>query len=151
MARRKAFTLIEVMVAIVIISTVIAALITMSGNNTHIFSNLRNTIMINQYASFFISNKQYGLTNNDVSLDKLVDDFDLDKDLRRKLKTIDINIKYTVIDQIDMGKYDNSENIDEEGTDTEEDVNSALLIEIGRTTLRTDSASTSLLRVQVNN
>lgn len=88
MAKQKnAFTLIEVLVSVVIISTVIMALLTMNGNTKHLFSSFKNQTDINQYGSFFISNETYGFEKDDgVTLDKLIDGFDIDRDLRQKLK-----------------------------------------------------------------
>ncbi|MEA2100519.1 MAG: prepilin-type N-terminal cleavage/methylation domain-containing protein [Campylobacterota bacterium] len=151
---RYAFTLIEVMVAVVIISTVIMALLTMSGNNTHLFSSFKNQIKINQYASFFISNTDYGLENEDVTLDKLVSEFDLETDLRRELKSIKVDVNYQVIEQIDMSEFEESddeieEKYDDSMEEEEENVNSSLIIEIGKTVLRVHDSSVSLLRIQV--
>jgi len=153
---RDAFTLIEVMIAVLIISTVIMALITMSGNNTHLFANFKNQKQINQYASFFISNDKYGLENEDVTLDKLVDEFDLETDLRRKLKTIKVDVNYKVIDTINMNEFDdtedenNHENNDyAESNDNNKTTNSSLIIEIGKTVLRVEKSSVALVRIQI--
>jgi len=148
---KKAFTLIEVMIAVVIISTVIMALITMSGNNTHIFSTFKNKTEVNQYASFFISNPDYGYENEKVYLDDLLGEFDVESDLRRELKSTQVELNYKEVDRIDMSEFDESEqeeeNLDEQGQ--EKEVASALIIEIGRTTLKTEDSSVSLLRIQV--
>ena len=147
---RKAFTLIEVMVAVVIISTVIMALLTMSGNNTHMFSNFKSQIKINQYASFFISNDKYGLENEDVTLYKLVDEFDLETDLRRELKSIKVDVIYQVLDQIDMSEFDDEDQSSDDIREDEEDesVNSSLIIEIGKTVLKLQDSSVALTRIQ---
>lgn len=152
---RGAFTLIEVMVAVLIITTVIMALITMSGNNTHYFSSLKNKTKIDQYASLFISNTKYGLENEDVTLDKLVDQFDIETDLRRELKAIKVNVNYQVIDTIDMSEFEDTNEDDTnqyEATDSNEQndsVNSNLIIEIGKTVLRVDDSSVPLVRIQI--
>jgi len=150
---RDAFTLIEVMIAVLIISTVIMALITMSGNNTHLFSTFKNQKHINQYASFFIANDKYGLENEDVTLDKLVDEFDLETDLRRELKTKKVSVNYQVIDEIDMSEFEekDEEDLDDyvDNDSEDENVNSSLIIEIGKTVLRVKDSSVSLLRIQI--
>lgn len=150
---RDAFTLIEVMIAVLIISTVIMALITMSGNNTHLFSTFKNQKQINQYASFFIANDKYGLENEDVTLDKLVDEFDLETDLRRELKTKKVSVNYQVIDEIDMSEFEekDEEDLDDyvDNDSEDENVNSSLIIEIGKTVLRVKDSSVSLLRIQI--
>jgi len=150
---RDAFTLIEVMIAVLIISTVIMALITMSGNNTHLFSTFKNQKQINQYASFFIANNKYGLENEDVTLDKLVDEFDLETNLRRELKTKKVAVNYQIIDEIDMSEFEekDEEDLDDyvDNNSEDENVNSSLIIEIGKTVLRVKDSSVSLLRIQI--
>ena len=154
---RKAFTLIEVMISVLIISTVIMALITMNGNNTHIFSSFKKQAKINQYASFFISNKEYGFENNSVDLDDLVSEFDVEDELRKKLKELKVAVIYQIVDEIDMSDFEESE----EDEDTQEEipddssdeepkkVSSSLVIEIGKTTLKVKDSSVSLLRIKV--
>ena len=145
---KNAFTLIEVMIAVVIISTVIMALLTMSGNNTHIFSSFKEKTKINQYASFFIANSEYGYERKTIFLDNLVSDFDVESDLRRMLKKVKVALTYQIVEQIDMSGFQESD--EEEPQEQEEDkqVNSSLIIEIGRTTLKIDKSSVSLLRIK---
>ena len=149
MAKQKnAFTLIEVLVSVVIISTVIMALLTMNGNTKHLFSSFKNQTDINQYGSFFISNKTYGFEKDDgVTLDKLIDGFDIDRDLRQKLKKEKVDILYTISNKIDMGEFEEDE--ESENYDEEKEVNSNLIIEIGKTTIRTKISSISLVRIKV--
>ena len=151
---RDAFTLIEVMVSVVIISTVILALLTMGGNNTHLFSSFKEQSKINQYASFFISNIDYGLEDDSVVMDDLLSEFNVEDDLRRELKEIKVELLYKIVEQIDLSEYEDSD--DEEGMDDEEnfedenkDTNSSLIIEIGRTTLKLKDSSTALLRIKI--
>ena len=154
---RKAFTLIEVMISVLIISTVIMALITMSGNNTHIFSSFKKQVQVNQYVSFFISKKDYGFENDSVDLDDLVSEFDVEDELRKKLKELKVEVLYQIVDEIDMSDFEESEEDEDtqeelpDETSDEEDkqVSSNLVIEIGRTTLKVKDSSASLLRIKV--
>jgi len=91
---KEAFTLIEVMVSVMIISVVIMALIEMFSNNTHLFSYIKKQTTITQYTSFFISNKEYGFQNKDVTLNDLLRDFNLDDTLRRELKNSKTKVLY---------------------------------------------------------
>ena len=148
----EGFTLIEVMIAVVIISTVIMALLTMSGNNTHIFSSFKDKTKINQYASFFIANSEYGYEKKTIFLDNLVSDFDVESDLRRELKRVKVALTYQIVEQVDMSEFqesDEEEEIQEQEEEEDKQVNSSLIIEIGRTTLKIDKSSVSLLRIQV--
>ena len=149
---RKAFTLIEVMVSVVIISTVILALLTMGGNNTHLFLSFKEQSKINQYASFFISNPDYGLEDDSVMMDDLLSEFDVEDELRRELKEIKVELLYRIIEQIDLSEYEDSEEENEDSEISEDeikDTNSSLIIEIGKTTLKLKDSSTALLRIQV--
>ncbi len=150
---RKGFTLIEVMIAVVIISTVIMALLEMFANNIHIFSTLTKKTQINQYSSFFISNPEQGLEKEDaLTLYDLIEDFDVEDELRRELKEVKIKIVYQELETIDMSDFDGSEEeIDETKNSDEEEkeVNSNMVFEIGKTVLKFDDSSVALLRLRV--
>jgi len=132
---RTAFTLIEVMVAVMIISVVIMALIRMYSNNTFLFSSYKKQGKINQYTSLLIGNKDYGFENKEIHLYDLVSDFDLDDDLRRKLKAQKAKIQYKILNIIDL-----SEESNESAT--------GMVLELGNTLLKTNDNSLSLLRLR---
>ncbi len=132
---RKAFTLIEVMVAVVIISIVIMALLEMRGHTTHIFSRLSEKSEINQHLSFLVSNKEYGFKNTSITLDKLLDDFDMDNELRHHLQAIKVDLVYQEIDSIELAEND------------DENLSSTMVFEIGKTILKTEKSSTALTRI----
>jgi len=128
--QRDGFTLIEVMVSVMIISVVIMALIKMYANNTHIYTTLKLQTDTNQYSSFLISNDDYGFENKEVRLNDLLGEFDLNDDLRRKLKMIKVKLTYQELQQIE----------DDEDT-------SSVILTIGKTTIKTQNSSTSFLRL----
>jgi prepilin-type N-terminal cleavage/methylation domain-containing protein len=143
---RKAFTLIEVMIAVVIISVVIAALIQMFANNTHIFSSLKSQSKINSYVSLFIANDTYGLEDREVSLDDLVSEFNVESELRAVLRETKAKIIYKELESIDMREYEEGEEVDQE---SEASVNSGLVFEVGSSTIKIHDSSASLLRIQI--
>jgi prepilin-type N-terminal cleavage/methylation domain-containing protein len=134
---RKAFTLIEVMVAVMIISVVIAALIKMFANNTHIFSQLTKQAKINQYASLFISNPDYGLEEKNIHLDDLVTDFKPESNLAKELRDTKVKILYQKLEQIDLSESD------------QQDSNSSMIFEIGKTVLKMNDSSVALIRIRM--
>lgn len=134
---KNAFTLIEVMVAVMIISVVIMALLEMQGNSAHIFSKLTSQIKISQYASLFISNPDYGFEKKSVDLDDLLNDFKLEDDLRRELKNIKVKVVYEELELLDMSESDDDE------------VSSSLVLEIGKTILKVNDSSTALVRFRI--
>lgn len=154
---RKAFTLIEVMVSVVIISIVILALLQIFANNTHIFLSLKNKTKINQYSSFFMSNIDRGFEDETTVLHRLVEEFPLEDELRRELKEIKIKIVYQELEKIDMSDFEggddeSQEDIEEEQPQEEEEdkeSTSNMVFEVGKTILKMDDASVSLLRLRI--
>ena len=150
---KRAFTLIEVMVAVMIISVVILALLQMFANNTHIFSQLTKQAKINQYASLFLANPDYGFETKSVSLNELVSDFKVNDALNSELKKSKVEIVYQKIKQIDMSEYDDKNREKEkeklEPSKENQTVHSNMVFEIGKTVLKTDKSSIALLRLKV--
>ncbi len=154
---RSAFTLIEVMVAVMIISVVILALLNMQGNSSFIFSKLTKDAQVNQYASFFISNTDYGFENKNVRMDALVKEFDVENKLRRELKNVKVEVIYQELEKIDMQEYEDTENTldeyDEQGVLKQN--SSSMAFEVGKTILKVkgrdakEEASTSLIRLRM--
>jgi len=133
----KGFTLIEVMISVVIISIVIAGLLEMRGNSTHLFMQFSKQSSMNQYASLLLSNEVYGFENKKMGLDRLVQDFNLDNDLRRELKNIKIELTYQELDKIDMRELE------------DEGAISSAIFEIGKTHIKTKDLSISALRLRL--
>jgi len=147
---RKGFTLIEVMISVVIISSVIVALLEMYSNNTHIFSVIDKKVKINQYATFFLANHEVGFEKDEVWLIDLVDGFDLEEDLRRKLKNIKAKILYQKLETIDLADFeeDTTQEDGEEETQDKE-VKSTMVFEVGKTILQAQQSSVGYLRLQL--
>jgi len=141
---RKAFTLIEVMVAVMIVSVVIAALLQMQGNTNHKLLQLKKSIKDNQYNSFLISEaNRYGFDSSNINLYRLVEKFDLESDLRRHLKATKIKVSYEILDVLDSNDFD------DESDDEEENSGNGIILEIGKTDLKSDKFALSLLRVKL--
>ena len=104
MVSRRAFTLIEVMVAVMIVSVVIASLLKLQGNSSHMLMKLQQNQNNNHFTTFLLYNRDYGLQKHSQKLNlyRLVDNFDMDDDLRRELKSINATIKYKQIRKIDL-------------------------------------------------
>ena len=152
MLKREAFTLIEVMVAVMIISVVILALIEMFSNNSHIFSSFNKKTKTNQYASFFISNPVYGFEKKSLNMYDLISDFKLESDLIRELKLVKVDLLYQEIERIDMSEFEDdkdTDNEEEQYYDEEKEVNSAIVFEIGKSIIKLQDSSTGLLRLRV--
>lgn len=144
MSRREAFTLIEVMIAVMIISVVITALLQLQSNNTKSFMHLQKMQQNLQYLSLLQGGK-YGYENDTLTLDRMVERFDLDDDLRRKLKNIHAEIIYQKLDTIDMKEFSDFS----EENSTQEAKQSPLVLEVGRTILQLPGGSASIMRVRV--
>lgn len=143
---RKGFTLIEVMVAVVIISVVIMALIKLFANNSHIFSTLSDKSKNNQYLSFLVSPTNYGFDDKETTLYTLVEEFDIQSELKRELKSIKVKLLYQELESIDMSESESESETQED--DTEKEANSNMVFEIGKTVLKVDETSVSMLRIK---
>ncbi len=133
----RAFTLIEVMVSVMIISVVITALIQMFSNNTHLFSQLKKQATTNAYASLFLSNHDYGFESKNVHLDTVLSDFKVEGELRKTLKNTQVKILYQRVKQIDIRKND------------DEKSHANLAFEIGKSILKLNDSSIALMRIRM--
>ena len=97
---------------------------------------MQNDVKAQQYITL-IMHSDYGLQNKHFSLDKTLARFDIDDDLRRRLKSIDVRVRYKKIQIIDLAE--------------EEDNASATgqNLEIGKTVVTFPDGSYSYLRVSV--
>jgi prepilin-type N-terminal cleavage/methylation domain-containing protein len=143
MPKRSGFTLIEVMVSVVIISTVILALLELISNSSHIFSILNKKSQSNQYISLLIANKDYGHEDKKATMYDLVREFDIESELRRELKSQKIKILYQELETIDMSESQEVES-DEAAASS-----SGMVFEIGRTIIQMPESSASLLRIKL--
>ncbi len=134
---RAAFTLVEVMVSVMIISVVIMALIEMHGNSTHLFTNIKERLHVSFLPSLLIANPDYGYENKTLSADMLTKDFILDDDLRRKLKALNITLSYEQLDSMQAPISDKNSTLDSQNS----------LFYIGKTTLKVENSSVSFLRI----
>ena len=135
----------EVMVAVMIISVVVAALLQLQSNNTETFLRLKKMQHSLQYASLLQGSK-YGFENDSLTLDRTVERFDLDDDLRRELKDIHAKVIYQKLETIDTKEFDDT--FTDEQSQSEND-QTPLVIEIGRTILQLPDASASVMRIRI--
>ena len=152
---RNAFTLIEVMVAVVIVSIVIAALLEMQGNNSFKFLQIKEMMHSNQYNSFLLSQgSAYGFEEDSLDMERLVDDFDFESDLRRKLSSIKTKITYeelTVIDTNEFIEGDDNASDGESEDVQEQTASTGIILEIGKTMIKSEKENIDghLIRVRV--
>jgi len=148
---KSAFTLIEVMVAVMIISVVIMALIKMYSNNTHLFSIMKKQVQTNQYSSLLIANEEYGFLNKNIRMYDLVKDFDLEFKLRRELKDMKAKIIYQELESIDLSESsgEESESESEDYQQNENEASSGLVLEMGNSVIKMKNASNAILRLRI--
>lgn len=142
----SAFTLIEVMVAVMIVSVVIGALLQMQGNTSSKFFQIKKIMQSSQYGSFLLSvSEKHGFEDSSSDIKTLLDDFELESDLRRKLKAMKIDIEYEELQVIDtneiLGENDQNEQ--------ESTAGSGVTFEIGKTLLKMEESSIELIRVRL--
>ena len=143
---RAAFTLIEVMVAVMIVSVVIAALLQMQGSSANSLFEIKRMMQRAQYASFMIEQREkYGFENSSVDLLRFTEDFALESELRQRLKAIAVRVHYEEVERLDTSS------MSEEMRDANlsESQNSGVVLEIGKTQLHSQHFTISLLRVRL--
>jgi prepilin-type N-terminal cleavage/methylation domain-containing protein len=146
----KGFTLIELMVAVMIISVVIASLLQLFSNNTTLFNNVQKQLGSTMQCTLLLGNREIGFEKETVRLDDLVKGFDIDDELRRSLKTKKAFITYTEVRSMDLSEMEEASG--QEETDEEIVVDEGAMaqaLEIGRTTLKIGDQSSSFLRLKL--
>ena len=128
------------MVAVMIVSVVIAALWQMRGDTSNKFFNIQKMINTNQYDSFLLyTDNKYGFESSNIDMKRLANDFRVQSDLRRKLSSMKVKIKYEKLQVIDTSEF----NSDEQNATT------GIIFEIGKTDLVAKKFSSSLIRIRV--
>lgn len=145
--RRHAFTLIEVMVAVMLVSVVIMALLQLFANNTHIFSSLEKKSQTNQYLSFLVTNPQYGFEDKRGTLYDVVSDFDLQDELRHELKNIKAELVYKELEVIDLKEFAAETNSSQ--NEELQETNADMIFEIGSSVIKLEESSGALLRLRL--
>jgi len=142
---RRGFTLIEVMVAVMIVSVVIAALLQMQGSTIDKFFGIKNMMKTNQYSSLLLSQREkYGFEKSHLSMYQLVEDFDLESDLRRRLKRDRLSLDYK-----ELATYDTSEYNDTTDENSETTGSLGVVFEIGKTIFKIKDDSHSFIRIKI--
>ena len=138
-----------------IISVVIASLLQLFSTNSHAFSSIEKKIHHTNTTTLLLGNAIYGYENKSVDLAELVKDFNIDDDLRRKLKRQKVRIIYTEVKSFDFSDAaetltDNnlSSSQANEGEVTDASQATAAL-EIGKTTMKTSQYTSSFLRIKI--
>ncbi len=145
---RRGFTLIEVMVAVMIISLVIGVLLQLFSNNTRLFSSMRGHSELCMRSSLLIGNIAYGYENDKVTLDELVQEFEINDELRRKLKKHKAKITYTPVKELDTKKKEIEDIVEPYMNDNDEGLKERVM-EIGRSSFEMDEFQTAYLRLKM--
>ena len=102
---KKAISLVEVLVSIMLITTVIAAILQMKDNNLFYLDKFQNSSLNNSYLNFAVdSSSREEKRNKSIYLNSQVDF--KDDAIRKELKKIKIFIKDTVLKDISIPKND---------------------------------------------
>ena len=124
-----------------IVSVVIAALLQMRGETAHKFLEIKKMLQTNQYNSLLIAqNSKYGFEKTNMDMNRLVEDFDLESNLRRKLKSIKVELGYEELKTVDTSEFEESD----QGSS-----GSGLVFEIGDTSIKTENFTLHMMRVRV--
>ncbi len=91
--KRRAFTLLEVMIAVMIVTVVIAALLELQSNTTYLFGRLGEQRKADMMMSLLIGSRYSGVENDGLTMDRSVERFFISDELRQELKQIKAEIK----------------------------------------------------------
>lgn len=97
---KKAFTLMEVIIAVSLLSVVMLSLFQVKGNNIFILEKSKENKKQNEYLSLVMDSTEYSKRNENVYLDKYFNI--LDDDIRREFKEIKIKIKDEILEEKDV-------------------------------------------------
>jgi len=93
---KKAFSLIEVIIATLLLSVVMLSLYEVKANNIFILEKSKDSKEQNDYLNLAIDSKEYSKRNVNIYLDK---HFNIkDDDLRREFKKVKIKVKDELLD-----------------------------------------------------
>ncbi len=147
----QGFTLIEVLVAVLIITVVIAALLQLFSNNTTLLGSLSGRIGLSTQGSLFLGFTDVGFEKKTIKLDELLKEFEPDDELRRRLKELEVEVNYVEIKRIDTADFqdeiDEMADANDESSSVKETATPSL--EIGRTTIEINGVTTSFLRLRL--
>jgi len=150
------------MVSVMIISVVVASLLKLFSNNTHIISSLSDRLDASMYTSLFVGKNpnlgnNFGFEKDEIYLYDALKDFNLEDDLRRKLKNMKVSVYYNVLEQIDAADMQNAlqeqsdtQNSEDEAAQNDAQGSNAASLELGRTTIKfPNKESSSFLRLRM--
>ena len=99
---KKSFSLIEVLVAVMLLSIVMVALLQVQQNNLFFLDKFKSSIKYDEYLSLATINqiRFKKLRNENIYLDEIVNY--KDDDIRKKIKNIKVHIKDSKKNQLDL-------------------------------------------------
>ena len=129
-----------------IVSVVIGALLQMQGSANNSLFEIKKMMQTTQYSSFLLQQREkYGFEDSRVDMNALLEEFELESDLRRRLKAMKLEITYEELDLIDTSKF--ADIIEESGFENQQ--NSGVVFEIGKTVLLSEKFKSVNVRVRV--
>ena len=129
---RIGFTLIEVLVAVMVVSVIIAAMIHLRANGVFLMQKTAQKEQNSGYCTFLLGS-EYGFEKERFSLDDTAARFDMDDDLRKILRNITVKSSWQKVANFAF-----------------EDANAsvALSIEIGKSTISFQDGGCSFYRIR---
>lgn len=139
---RRAFTMVEVIIAVMIVTVVIASLLQLFSNNTHIFGSFEKKSVASLYVTLLLESNTTSFEDKKVHLDETVKNYNVDDELRRYLKKRQANTYHVQSVQTQTSELNSGHQEETKLTATQN-----RLFELSSTTLKIDGESNSFLRV----
>ena len=139
--KHKGFTLLEVLVAVMLLVVVITALLRVQADTTQGFLHLAKKRQTIGYATL-LQGGSYGFVKEHVTLDRLIEGFDVDDALRTELKQKRMDISY-------QREYTLDDAPPQEQAQEEQDKDAALAVELGLMNISIDANGYSFVRIRL--
>jgi len=149
------FTLIEVMVAVIIVAVVIGAMLRLFATNTHLLGGIEPRFDAALQGTLLLGIGDTGFEKHDDTLYSLVETFNVDDDLRRRLKAVTLTLRYEELQRFDSASFATptatagSAEETEASFETKDAETGDVALEIGATTAVIGGESLRLIRMRL--
>lgn len=150
---RRGFTLVEVLIAVVIIAIVIAAQLQLFSNNGMLYERMQKKIDHALVLTLILGEEGVGFEESKLFLDDLVKPFNVDDALRQRLKAQKSELIYQEVKRIEAGDVSADEASDlpkEQVQENEAKSQRSAALVIGKSIIKSsDGSSNAVLRIEI--
>lgn len=146
---KEGFTLIEIMVSVLIISTVVMAMLQLFSNNTHFFQHMDGKSSLTLESTLLIGAKDFGFEKKETTLYDLIDGFEVDNEVRKALKEKKVSLNYVEVTRLDGDDLEANAEALAEDDENVDGASSGTSLEIGKSIISTGKQKSAFLRIKL--